>query len=146
MIAVGFASKKASLERLPGWDAESWAYHGDDGKAFGGEHTGKDYGPTFTTHNVIGCGINFATGCIFFTKDGVFLGWFHIVIFFRLNISDLCLGNAFRDLKALKLYPAVGMKKHAGAQIRANFGQTPFVFNIDEMVAVRQSSNSARRC
>ncbi|KKY22817.1 putative ran-binding protein [Phaeomoniella chlamydospora] len=120
MIAVGVSGQKASLERLPGWETDSWAYHGDDGKAFGGESTGKNYGPTFSTNNVIGCGVNFSTGCIFFTKDGNFLG------------------NAFRELKDLKVFPSVGMKKHAGAHIAANFGQSPFVFNINEMVAEEQ--------
>ena len=78
MIAVGFSGQKASLQRLPGWENESWAYHGDDGKSFGGESTGKNYGPTFTTNDVVGCGINFVNGCIFFTKNGVFLGEYHI--------------------------------------------------------------------
>ncbi|KAL1958827.1 hypothetical protein VTO42DRAFT_3664 [Malbranchea cinnamomea] len=119
MVAIGFSSKKASLERLPGWEAESWAYHGDDGKTFFGDNhdQGKAYGPTFTVNDTIGCGVNFATGCAFFTKNGVFLG------------------NAFRELKNCKLYPSVGMKKYPGAHIRANFGQAPFVFDIDEMMA-----------
>jgi Ran-binding protein 9/10 len=76
MIAVGFSSNKASLERLPGWEQESWAYHGDDGKSFFGEHQGqgRDYGPKFTTNDIIGCGVNFSKGCAFFTKNGVDLG------------------------------------------------------------------------
>jgi hypothetical protein len=76
MIGIGFSSRKASLERLPGWEQESWAYHGDDGKSFFGDNQaqGKAYGPTFTLHDTVGCGVNFATGCAFFTKNGVFLG------------------------------------------------------------------------
>ena len=80
MIAVGFSGQKASLERLPGWEPESWAFHGDDGKAFGGESTGKNYGPTFTTNDIVGCGINFVNGSIFFTKNGVFLGVCHPIV------------------------------------------------------------------
>ena len=74
MIGVGFSGLKASLEKFPGWEPESWAYHGDDGKSFCCQSTGKSYGPTFTTGDVIGCGVNFMTGCAFFTKNGVFQG------------------------------------------------------------------------
>ena len=74
MIGVGFSGPTASLEKLPGWEPDSWAYHGDDGKSFCCHSQGKNYGPTFSSGDVIGCGINFMTGCGFFTKNGVFLG------------------------------------------------------------------------
>lgn len=74
MIGVGFSGSKASLEKLPGWEPDSWAYHGDDGKAFGCERPGKSYGPKFSTGDVIGCGVNFKAGSAFFTKNGVFQG------------------------------------------------------------------------
>lgn len=122
MIAVGFSSRKASLERLPGWETESWAYHGDDGKIFCGESTGKNYGPTFTVNDIVGCGINFRTGCAFFTKNGVDLG------------------IAFRELKNVRPFPSVGMKKHSGAWASANFGQRPFVFDIDGMMTREQKA------
>ena len=74
MIGIGFSRPKASLEKLPGWEPDSWAYHGDDGMSFCGQSTGKSYGPTFTTSDIVGCGVNFMTGCAFFTKNGVFQG------------------------------------------------------------------------
>lgn len=74
MIGVGFSGATASLEKLPGWEPDSWAYHGDDGKSFCCQSQGKNYGPTFTSGDVVGCGINFMTGCGFFTKNGVHLG------------------------------------------------------------------------
>ena len=76
MIGVGFSSNKASLERLPGWEHESWAYHGDDGKTFSGESPGqgRPYGQTFGVNDTIGCGVNFSSGCAFFTKNGNYLG------------------------------------------------------------------------
>ncbi|WEW59838.1 hypothetical protein PRK78_005319 [Emydomyces testavorans] len=119
MIGVGFSNNKASLERLPGWEQESWAYHGDDGKTFFGDNQGqgKPYGPTFGVEDTIGCGVNFAAGTAFFTKNGIFLG------------------NAFRDLKPVKVFPSIGMKKYPGCHIKANFGQFPFVFDIDGMMA-----------
>ncbi|KAF2494087.1 Ran-binding protein-like protein [Lophium mytilinum] len=115
MIGIGFGSSKVVLNRIPGWEPESWAYHGDDGMIFSNTTSGKQFGPKFTTSDVIGCGINFRTGCAFFTKNG----------------SEI--GVAFRDIKHEKLYPMVGMRK-PGETLRANFGQTPFVFDIDSMV------------
>lgn len=76
MVAIGFSSEKTSLEKLPGWEPESWAYHGDDGKTFCCQLTGKPYSQTFTSGDVIGCGVNFTTGCAFFTKNGHHLGMF----------------------------------------------------------------------
>ena len=121
MIAVGFSSHRASLERLPGWDSESWAYHGDDGKSFFGEGTGRTYGPTFGLNDVIGCGVDFAFGSAFFTKNGRHLG------------------IAFKELKNIKPFPAVGMKKSPGSWISVNFGQKPFIFDIDGMMAQQRS-------
>nr|POE59283.1 ran-binding protein 9 [Quercus suber] len=112
-LAVGFSTRSAQLNRLPGWEAESWAYHSDDGSSFTGASTGKTYGPEYGSQDVIGCGVNFKTGNAFFTKNGVFLG------------------NAFTGIKSDHIYPSVGIKK-AGEQLRVNFGRTPFVFDIDQ--------------
>ena len=73
MISVGFSTQNAKLEKMPGWETESWGYHGDDGKLYE-KSIGKPYGPGFTTNSVIGCGINFRTNTTFFTKDGNPLG------------------------------------------------------------------------
>ena len=116
-IAIGFSTAEASLERLPGWETHSWGYHGDDGKTFSGEHAGRPYGPTFTANDVVGCGINFNTGQAFFTINGRDL--------------DVC----YRDLRDITPFPTVGMKKHSGASVSVNFGQKPFVFDIDEKMA-----------
>ncbi|KAH7086535.1 CTLH/CRA C-terminal to lish motif domain-containing protein [Paraphoma chrysanthemicola] len=116
MIGVGFSGPKVALSRIPGWEPDSYAYHGDDGQVFSNTTSGKQYGPKFSTLDVIGCGINFRTNTAFFTKNG------HM------------LGTAFRDLKPnMPYYPTVGMKK-PGETLRANFGQEPFAFDIDKMV------------
>ncbi|KAM0135056.1 hypothetical protein ACHAP3_005146 [Botrytis cinerea] len=115
-IGIGFSTKKIPLSRLPGWEPDSWAYHGDDGHGYAGASIGKTYGPSFSTEDVIGCGVNFSTGVAFFTKNGDQLG------------------IAFRDVTGRgELFPSVGMKK-PGEHIRVNFGQSPFVYNIDEMI------------
>lgn len=121
MIGVGFSGANASLEKLPGWEPDSWAYHGDDGKSFCAATPGKPYGPTFTSGDVIGCGVNFMKGSAFFTKNGVFQG------------------NAFRDLRDIKVYPSVGMKR-PHAHLSVNFGQRPFMFDIDRMVSHERQS------
>ncbi len=75
-IGIGFSGKSVSLSRAPGWEPESWGYHGDDGNSFAAQNVGKHYGPPFTTCDTVGCGVNFRTGCAFFTKNGVNLGRF----------------------------------------------------------------------
>ena len=60
--------------RLPGWDKQSYGYHGDDGHSFCSSGTGQAYGPTFTTGDVIGCGLNLIDGSCFYTKNGIHLG------------------------------------------------------------------------
>ena len=62
------------MNRLPGWDKNSYGYHGDDGHSFRSSGTGQQYGPTFTTGDVIGCGINLVDGSCFYTKNGHHLG------------------------------------------------------------------------
>lgn len=42
---------------------------------------------------------------------------------------------AFRGLKDVSLYPSVGMRRPQ-AHLTVNFGQRPFIFDIDGMVAV----------
>ena len=121
-IAVGFSTAEASLERLPGWETHSWGYHGDDGKMFSGEHAGRSYGPTFSANDVVGCGIDFNLGQAFFTLNGRDL--------------EVC----FRDLKDLRPFPTVGMKKYSGASVSVNFGQRPFVFDIQGKMEASKSA------
>ncbi|VUC37356.1 unnamed protein product [Clonostachys rosea] len=113
-IAVGFSTRNATLSRSIGWEPESWAYHGDDGRCFTAHNSGRHFGPPFNQGDVIGCGVNFRENTAFFTRNGVKIG------------------SAFDDLRG-KLYPAISLKK-PGETIRANFGQHPFVYNINDMV------------
>jgi len=62
------------LCHVSGWEKNSYGYHGDDGHSFCSSGTGKPYGPTFTTGDVIGCGVNLIDNTCFYTKNGVNLG------------------------------------------------------------------------
>ncbi|KAF4983314.1 hypothetical protein FZEAL_1252 [Fusarium zealandicum] len=114
-IGIGFSTKTSTLSRPVGWEPETWGYHGDDGRCFTGQNIGRHYGPLYNMGDVIGCGINFRDSTAFFTKNGVKIG------------------VAFHDVIKGKLYPTVSLKK-PGEYIRTNFGQTPFVYNIDDLV------------
>lgn len=113
-IGIGFSTQSVSVNRLPGWELNSWGYHGDDGNSFASSGTGKPYGPSFTTGDVVGCCLNFITREAFYTKNGV------------------SLGIAFRDFKGM-LFPAVGMRTPKEV-VEANFGAKKFRFDIDMYV------------
>ena len=49
------------------WEPDSYGYHGDDGKKFGGSAKGEEYGPKFTKGDTIGAAYNLAKQEIFFT-------------------------------------------------------------------------------
>ncbi|KAK6496785.1 hypothetical protein TWF481_001773 [Arthrobotrys musiformis] len=122
LISIGFCGADVQLNRLPGWEPNSWGYHGDDGKSFCCSGMGKAYGPQFNSKDVIGCGINFRTHTAFFTRNGQMLG------------------TAFRDLpNDRKIFPAVGMKK-PGEHIRVNFGQEEFSYDIDGYTKAERKS------
>ncbi|CAB4014161.1 Ran-binding 9 [Paramuricea clavata] len=111
-MGIGLSANGVNLSRLPGWEKQSYGYHGDDGNSFSSSGTGKPYGPTFTTGDVIGCGVNMIDNSAFYTKNGVKLG------------------TAFTDLPP-KLYPTVGLQT-PGEIVDANFGQSPFVYDMAE--------------
>ncbi|CEF64400.1 Ran-binding proteins 9/10 homolog [Strongyloides ratti] len=112
-MGVGVCHKGVDLNRLPGWDANSFGYHGDDGNFFASSGNGNPYGPTFTTGDVIGCGVDFARKHLFYTKNGEFLGFATD----KLNISK-------------DLYPVIGLQTQ-GETIDTNFGQKPFRFDFE---------------
>ncbi len=109
-MGIGLSKADVQLCRLPGWDKNSYGYHGDDGHSFCCSGTGQNYGPTFTTGDVIGCCLNLIDNTCFYTKNGYNLG------------------IAFRDLPS-DLYPTIGLQTPSES-VEANFGQYPFEFDI----------------
>ncbi|KAG7090737.1 hypothetical protein E1B28_009827 [Marasmius oreades] len=122
-ISVGFAGSDVRMSRLPGWEPNSWGYHGDDGCSFAAEKNGTKYGPTFGVGDIIGCGMDFTTNQAFYTKNGVNLG------------------PVFENVgKGIDLYPSVGLQ-HVGESVKVNFGHEPFKYDIEYYV--QQQRNQA---
>eukprot|EP00908_Phaeocystis_cordata_P005071 Transcript_15501.p1 GENE.Transcript_15501~~Transcript_15501.p1 ORF type:complete len:368 (-),score=111.46 Transcript_15501:154-1257(-) len=112
-IAVGLCTARFVRDgKQPGWDAESFGYHGDDGRLFHGSGTQSTaYGPTFRSGDVVGCGISTASRRVFFTLNGEYLG------------------PAFTARpQQLPLFPVVGIDSFA--PVRFNFGAEPFAFDV----------------
>ncbi|GIL63043.1 hypothetical protein Vafri_17192 [Volvox africanus] len=122
-IAIGFADKSFKLTRQPGWEAGSFGYHGDDGKKFIGLGNGEDYGPTFGTGDTVGAGIHLGRQELFFTKNGT-----------KLKV-------AYRPVRA-GLYPTIGLHSK-GETVLVNFGQKPFVFDLEGMLAEEKAAHRA---
>ncbi len=127
--AVGLANEYFALHsRMPGWDSCSYGYHGDDGGIFHKTgHMLREYGPTFGAGDVIGCGIDYHKRAIFYTHNGKSLGY------------------AFTSLTDRELekdwYPVVGIDSKSF--IKCNFGQTPFLFDLEAML--EESSSIVRK-
>ncbi|KAK9909014.1 hypothetical protein WJX75_006058 [Coccomyxa subellipsoidea] len=113
-IGVGFCTADVNMDRLPGWEPQSYGYHGDDGNAFRSDGKGRRYGPTFGTGDVIGSLLNRAEQTIAYFKNGIDLG------------------TAFIGVAEEKLYPCVGMQTHE-EEVLANFGDAPFKADVDSM-------------
>uniref|UniRef100_A0A8C3XJ81 RAN binding protein 9 n=2 Tax=Chelydra serpentina TaxID=8475 RepID=A0A8C3XJ81_CHESE len=103
-MGIGLSAQGVNMNRLPGWDKHSYGYHGDDGHSFCSSGTGQPYGPTFTTGDVIGCCVNLINNTCFYTKNGHSLG----------------MKNNHLGLQT------------PGEVVDANFGQHPFVFDIED--------------
>ena len=135
-MGIGLAAQEVNMQRLPGWDKQSYGYHGDDGHSFCSSGTGIPYGPTFTTGDIVGCGYNLVESTCFYTKNG------------------LNLGRAFSDLPPVELFPTVGLQvcfffplrpltfsilQTLGEEVEANFGMEQFCYDIeDDLKALRQ--------
>jgi hypothetical protein len=49
------------------WEANSYGYHGDDGKKFAASGVGEEYGPKFGAGDVVGAGLHLDKQEMFFT-------------------------------------------------------------------------------
>ncbi|XP_057829460.1 ran-binding protein M homolog isoform X2 [Cryptomeria japonica] len=109
-VSIGFTDQQFNKHRQPGWETHTFGYHGDDGKVFHDSGHGMRFGPTYTTGDTVGAGINKASQDVFFTKNGKFIG------------------SITRDYEGV-LFPTVGLHSPDEGVV-VNFGQQEFVFNI----------------
>ncbi|KAJ7401792.1 Ran-binding protein 9 [Pitangus sulphuratus] len=142
-MGIGLSAQGVNMNRLPGWDKHSYGYHGDDGHSFCSSGTGQPYGPTFTTGDVIGCCVNLINNTCFYTKNGHSLGYVRVednglmfaLIFSWVKERKVILLIPFLKLATVclqpNLYPTVGLQT-PGEVVDANFGQHPFVFDIED--------------
>lgn len=115
-VGVGLCLQSTRLEKMPGWEEGSYAYHGDDGLLFNQNGlSGKSYGPEYGTGDVIGCCWDLVENEVFFTRNGE------------------SLGTAFTGLNG-SFFPTVGLQSN-GAKIIANFGAERFRFDIETYAA-----------
>jgi len=120
-VAVGLATNDFHLHtRMPGWDRESFGYHGDDGGIF--HNSGSmlsQLGTPFGVGDTIGCGVDYQRQAIFYTRNGVFVGYA-----FALQEAYL----------RQDLFPVVGVDAHC--PVSCNFGtEKPFLFDLQAMIA-----------
>lgn len=119
-VAVGVATESFDWHtRMPGWDASSFGYHGDDGGIF---HSSggmlRKFGPAYGRGDVVGCGIDHVMRGIFFTLNGEFLGY---------AWSGLPQEVLERDM-----YPVVGIDTND--LIHCNFGNEPFTYDLKSLI------------
>ena len=115
-IALGFTDENFENSRVPGWDPNTYGYHGDNGKVHENSGVGKPYASKYTTGDTVGAGINFASEEIFFTKNGKLLP------------------SVPMNGKTL-LYATIGLLSYNG-EVKVNFGQHQFVFDLAAMIVV----------
>lgn len=143
-IAVGLSTDgfQASV-RMPGWDAYSYGYHGDDGGIFHSQgEMIRVYGPKYGVGDTVGCGVNYQNGGIFYTLNGNFLGYAWMEERIVMEAAGTGSGSTLASLagsgrsnsKKVNLYPTVGVDSLD--LIGCNFGnERPFVFNFAGFVA-----------
>jgi Leu/Phe-tRNA-protein transferase len=116
-IAIGLSTKSfnATID-MPGWDVNSYGYHGDDGGIF---HKRRKINkqPTFGAGDTVGCGLDHIRRRIFFVKNGEFLGY----------AFDKIRRNLDRGL-----FPTVGVDSKC--PLFVNFGEKPFWYDLKGFV------------
>ncbi|CAD5206942.1 unnamed protein product [Bursaphelenchus okinawaensis] len=114
-FGIGIGDRSTSLNKIPGFESGSYGYHADRGRLVNGLNK-IDTSEPYKVDDVVGCGINFINRTIFFTRNGHKLPD---------EFCDVCTTKPY--------FPIVGMQC-PGEVVDTNFGQKPFLFNIENEV------------
>ena len=126
MIAVGFSARQGLQidDKMPGLYGDgciSYGYHGNDGKTYGPNSIdlASPPWPTWSSGDIVGCGIDYASRSIFYTLNGVKLG------------------NAFDKIaESACLYPIVGFalsSEDLPKLVSINFDVSTFAYDGPEL-------------
>ena len=131
-VSIGLSTEAYRvMDNMPGWDAMSYGYHSDDGGIFHGARMDRRSSstasssrrcrrstrPTYGPGDVVGCGYDYVARRIFFTRNGIFLGY-------EFDVVDA-------DVVEGGLFPTVGVD--TDCPIYVNFGERPFHFDLRNM-------------
>ncbi|CAA7057842.1 unnamed protein product [Microthlaspi erraticum] len=109
-ISIGFTTNSFRIGRHPGWELNTCGYHGEDGLIYLGKRQGEAFGPTYTTGDIVGGGINYDSQEFFFTVNGTLVG----------TVSKYIKGP---------LFPTVAVHSQ-NEEVTVNFGQEKFAFDF----------------
>ncbi|CAN8308074.1 unnamed protein product [Cochlearia groenlandica] len=110
-VAIGFTTDRSFLiGRHPGWEHNTCGYHGEEGLIYLGKQQGEAFGPTYTTGDIVGGGINYDSNEFFFTVNGALVG----------TVSKYIKGP---------LFPTVAVHSQ-NEEVTVNFGQEKFAFDL----------------
>ncbi|KAF9410272.1 hypothetical protein BGZ94_001713 [Podila epigama] len=159
-IVVGICGKNQNMNETLGWNDSSYGYSGECGdflslssnrsslnaRSQSGKMKARARGPPFRSGSVVGCGVDFASRELFFTLNGECLGQ----AFYDVDVLD-CYpsvsvvdggGGVGGPLSLLQEQPSMTMSSSsssssrnnngqtAGFEFKANFGQSPFLFDL----------------
>ena len=118
-ISIGLSTRSFCPQgKMPGWDFASYGYHSDNGCMYHRTGIPPQYvRPTYGPGDIVGCGLEYKSRRIFFTKNGKFLGYEF--------------GKIGRDVVESGLYPTVGVDSEC--PIFVNFGGQPFTFDLKDI-------------
>ncbi|XP_022155235.1 ran-binding protein 10 [Momordica charantia] len=122
-IAIGFTTDSFKMRRQPGWEPNSCGYHGDDGLLYRGLGKKEPFGPTYTSGDTVGAGINYTSQEFFFTKNGIIVG------------------AVEKDMKG-PLFPTIAVHSQ-NEEVQVNFGQKPFAFDLKVFEAQERMKQQA---
>ncbi|CAH2070682.1 unnamed protein product [Thlaspi arvense] len=92
------------------WELNTCGYHGEDGHIYLGKEEGESFGPTYTTGDTVGGGINYDSQEFFFTVNGTLVR----------TVSKYIKGP---------LFPTVAVHSQ-NEEVTVNFGQEKFAFDV----------------